>query len=101
MNNIATRFENCTSLAGLQARPTNARKPHVPSVKDETGLPLTRQEVVVLTAVATGLSNKEIADQLYVCKRTVDYHISNAYKKLAVCNRVQAINACRAAGLLI
>ena len=51
---------------------------------------LTKREVEVLTLVIEGKSSKEVADQLYVSKRTVDFHLANIYQKLRVNNRVQA-----------
>lgn len=61
---------------------------------EETNTPaqikLTKREVEVLTLVIEGKSSKEVADQLYVSKRTVDFHLANIYQKLRVNNRVQA-----------
>jgi len=51
---------------------------------------LTKREVEVLTLVIEGKSSKEVADHLYVSKRTVDFHLANIYQKLNVTNRVQA-----------
>ncbi len=56
----------------------------------QSGVRLTKREVEVLTLVIEGKSSKEVADQLYVSKRTVDFHLANIYQKLNVTNRVQA-----------
>lgn len=56
----------------------------------QAGVRLTKREVEVLTLVIEGKSSKEVADQLYVSKRTVDFHLANIYQKLNVTNRVQA-----------
>jgi len=44
----------------------------------------------VLLQLSRGFSNREIAEQLYVCESTVKTHLSNIYKKLNVNNRVLA-----------
>ena len=51
---------------------------------------LTPREVEVLCLVAEGLSNREIAEQLYLSVRTVERHVTNIYGKIDVTNRVDA-----------
>jgi len=61
------------------------------SVEEEKGREkLTSREVEVLKLVASGLANKEIADQLNISERTVKNHISNIFKKINVTDRTQA-----------
>lgn len=57
--------------------------------------PLTIREIEVLRLTAGGLSNQEIADQLFISIRTVKKHLQNAYSKLDAKGRVQAINRAR------
>lgn len=52
---------------------------------------LSRREVEVLQLMAKGLSNQEIADQLFVSVHTVKTHTTNIYEKLQVNRRTQAI----------
>lgn len=61
---------------------------------------LTKREVEVLTLVIEGKSSKEVAEQLFVSKRTVDFHLANIYSKLAVTNRVQAFREATRRGLI-
>lgn len=61
---------------------------------------LTKREIEVLSLIAQGLSSKEVADALFVSKRTVDFHLANIYDKLQVNNRVQAFRMATRLGLI-
>ena len=66
----------------------------------EEPIKLTKREIEVLTLVIEGRASKEVADMLYVSKRTVDFHLANIYDKLQVTNRVQAFRRATRLGLL-
>lgn len=51
---------------------------------------LTEREMDVLKSVARGLSNQEIADELFIGVKTVKFHITNIFNKLEVEDRTQA-----------
>ncbi len=59
---------------------------------------ITRRESAVLTLLARGLSNQQIAHRLAISPRTVDKHLEHAYAKLRVSSRVEAANAWLARG---
>lgn len=52
--------------------------------------PLTERETEVLTLLARGMSNREIAERLYVSETTVKTHVANILQKLNVSSRTQA-----------
>ncbi|MEE8602162.1 response regulator [Euzebya tangerina] len=52
---------------------------------------LTEREVDVVNLIARGMSNAEIAGELFIGEKTVKNHINRAYAKLDVTNRAQAI----------
>ncbi|MEU6712808.1 AAA family ATPase [Nonomuraea sp. NPDC046802] len=61
---------------------------------------LTGREVEVLRLVAEGLTNREIAERLFIAQKTVSVHVSNILGKLEVSTRTQAAAAARRQGLL-
>ncbi|MEU0566888.1 AAA family ATPase [Nonomuraea sp. NPDC005983] len=61
---------------------------------------LTAREREVLRLVAEGLTNREIADRLFIAQKTVSVHVSNILGKLDVSTRTQAAAAARQHGLL-
>jgi len=52
--------------------------------------PLTDREREVLHLLAQGMSNKDIAQKLYVSVRTVEGHLANIYGKLQIKSRTEA-----------
>jgi DNA-binding NarL/FixJ family response regulator len=57
----------------------------------QSAIPLSVREIEVLDCVAQGLSNKEIADALYITEQTVKNHMTAVLRKLEVTDRVQAV----------
>ncbi len=51
---------------------------------------LTKREYEVLTLIAEGMNNREIAEKLFISEKTVKNHVSNIFKKIDVSDRVQA-----------
>jgi LuxR family maltose regulon positive regulatory protein len=67
------------------------------SVGDEE---LTKRELSILKRLDSGLSNKEIAEAIFVTEGTLKWHLHNVYSKLNVRNRSGAMVRARALGIL-
>jgi DNA-binding NarL/FixJ family response regulator len=61
---------------------------------------LTERETAILKALASGLSNKAIAKELWVAEQTVKFHLTNIYRKLDVANRTEAARYAYEHGLI-
>jgi LuxR family maltose regulon positive regulatory protein len=73
-------------------------KTHDPEV--ERVEPLTQRELEVLGLIAKGLSNREVAQRLFISPKTVKRHTSSIYGKLGVHSRTQAVAKARSLGIL-
>jgi DNA-binding CsgD family transcriptional regulator/tetratricopeptide (TPR) repeat protein len=61
---------------------------------------LTAREVEVVTLLADGLTNAQLADRLFLSEKTVDHHVSSVLRKLGEPNRAAAAAAARKLGLV-
>lgn len=75
-------------------------EPFAPNVERQESLGITERELEVLVLVARGLSNREIAAQLFVSENTVKTHCSRAFDKLGAARRTQAVQRGKELGLL-
>ena len=62
-----------------------------PSDTDE----LTSQELQIAGLVSSGLTNRQIAAQLYLSPRTVEYHLRKVFTKLGISSRLELVQAAR------
>lgn len=62
--------------------------------------PLTGRELEVLVLVRKGLTNKQIAEQLYIAERTVKFHLTSILSKLYANTRTEAVDTALKRGLL-
>lgn len=57
---------------------------------DSPTVKLTKREYEILTLIAEGMNNKDIANTLFISEKTVKNHVSNIFKKIKVNDRTQA-----------
>jgi DNA-binding NarL/FixJ family response regulator len=100
----AALLDSLEILDGLEARPLASlvrkrlrelgvdhipRGPRATTRADRVGL--TRRQREVLDLMAAGLSNSQIAERLYLTKKTVEHHVSAILQKVGAETRTQAI----------
>ena len=61
---------------------------------------LTDRELGILRLVAAGATNREIAQQLWITRQTVKFHLANVYRKLGVSNRTEACHYAHINGMM-
>jgi ATP/maltotriose-dependent transcriptional regulator MalT len=85
------------SASGPAAQPDSV---FTPNAAQQQKLGITARELEILTLVAHGLSNREIATQLFVSENTVKTHCSRAFDKLGAARRTQAVQRAKELRLL-
>ena len=63
-------------------------------------LGITPREIEIMEAMAAGLSNREIAERLFVSENTVKTHAARLFDKLSAQRRTQAVQRAKEAGLI-
>ena len=76
------------------------RGPFVPDGSRREELGITPRELDILELIAQGLSNREIAEKLFVSENTVKTHSSRVFDKLGAKRRTQAVQLGKQFGLL-
>jgi len=97
---ITRRRETVTVVVKEVLVPTEAGAPFAPNAAQQQSLGITARELEILTLVAGGLSNREIATQLFVSENTVKTHCARAFDKLGAARRTQAVQRGKELGLL-
>jgi two-component system, NarL family, response regulator LiaR len=77
-----------------------AAAPFVLDEKRQRQLGITPRELEILQSIAAGLSNREIAEKLFVSENTVKTHSSRLFDKLQAKRRTQAVQIAKQAGLI-
>ena len=82
------------------AAPVPVAESFVANDRKREDLNITRRELEILELVAQGLSNREIAEKLFVSENTVKTHCSRAFDKLGAKRRTQAVQLSKEFGLI-
>ncbi len=80
--------------------PVLAAEPFVPDDRKREDLGITPRELDILVLIANGMSNREIAEKLFVSENTVKTHSSRVFSKLGAKRRTQAVQLGKEFGLL-
>ena len=75
-------------------------EPFVPDAARIAALGITSRELEVLQLIAEGLSNKEMAERLFVSENTIKTHTSRVFDKLGASRRTQAVQLAKSQGIL-
>jgi DNA-binding NarL/FixJ family response regulator len=98
---LLERIAKLQQIANLD--PADTPRPpadaQIASSSDSYGL--TDREREILTLVAEGRTNGEIAQQLFISTKTASSHVSNILRKLGVANRVEAATTAQRHHLLL
>lgn len=68
-----------------------ARRPTPQQARDTLAVPITARELEIMTLLCDGLSNQEMAAQLYIEPSTVKYHVAGLLAKIGARDRLQAV----------
>jgi ATP/maltotriose-dependent transcriptional regulator MalT len=85
---FATRARLTRSKESKESKEEDEQSPPAPEEGDDLGL--TPRELEVLRLVADGLSNRQIAERLFISAKTSGVHVSNILAKLQVASRTEA-----------
>ncbi|MDW7672299.1 MAG: response regulator transcription factor [Bacillota bacterium] len=80
----------CPSMADYSSNQVDKQRQVEKKGREVPKSQLTKREYEILTLVADGLNNREIAKTLYISEKTVKNHVSNILKKIKVNDRTQA-----------
>ena len=97
---IAIAFMGLGVWVGARLFRRSAATPFEPNTRVRETLGVSDRELEVLTLLAHGRSNKEIAKQLDVSPNTVKSHVASLFEKLEAKRRTEAISRARELGML-
>ena len=80
--------------------PMSSAEPFTVNEEQQKQLGITKRELEILELIAQGLSNREIADKLFVSENTVKTHSSRLFDKLSAKRRTQAVQIGKEIGLI-
>jgi two-component system NarL family response regulator len=87
-------------LAGILLKNIASGSKTAPQDAENTEMILTPRQLEILHLVAQGLSNKELAERLYLSEHTIKYHMGEIFQRLHLKNREQAASYAVSKGLI-
>ena len=95
---VPVRIEVPVPVEGPVPAPASATFTRDEARREQLGI--TARELEILEAIAAGLSNREIAERLFVSENTVKTHAARLFDKLSARRRTQAVQLAKEAGLI-
>ena len=80
--------------------PVSTNQPFTVNEDNVRSLGVTKRELEILDLIAKGMSNREIANQLFVSENTIKTHSSRLFDKLSAKRRTQAVQIGKEMGLI-
>jgi DNA-binding CsgD family transcriptional regulator len=99
---LGLKLTRPTERVVIREVPVDVRSdaPFVASAPSVERLGITPRELEILGLIAAGLSNREIAERLFVSENTVKTHAARVFDKLSARRRTQAVQRAKEAGLI-
>jgi LuxR family maltose regulon positive regulatory protein len=83
------------AIRALLVEITSIAEADHPAPTRDAGVPLTERELEILERVARGMSNRDVAEDLFLSPGTVKWYLNQIYSKLGVNSRTQAVARAR------
>ena len=97
---LGLRLTRKKELVVVREVPVHISNTFTLNEQSQRELGITRRELEILELIAQGLSNREIAEKLFVSENTVKTHSSHLFDKLSVKRRTQAVQIGKEMGLI-
>ena len=97
---LGLKFTKKKEVVIVKEVPVTAAAPFSLNEARLKDLGITKRELEILELIARGMSNREIAEKLFVSENTVKTHSSRLFDKLAAKRRTQAVQIAKEMGLL-
>ena len=97
---LGLKFTRKEEIVVVREVPVPATSTFVLNERKQEELGITKRELEILSLIASGLSNREIAEKLFVSENTVKTHSSRLFEKMNAKRRTQAVQIGKEVGLI-
>ena len=97
---LGLKFTRKEEVVVVREVPVPATTTFVLNERKQEELGITKRELEILSLIASGLSNREIAEKLFVSENTVKTHSSRLFEKMNAKRRTQAVQIGKEVGLI-